>query len=137
MESLYISRNQYKRATKSEGLFRDSKINDTLCDVHSLIQCAQSLIKKVLRPKKVMAYHSLVVVVSLFSPLICDDVVQIKVVISESFNPPAFGNGRLLGALVEVLGQDEVPLVRFVRQDKPLKGPLRFLLRLHLFLSPP
>src|SRR5665647_1277921 len=50
---------------------------------------------------------------------------------------PALSSSLLLGVLIDVLLEDEIPLVRFVRQDKPLEGFLRFLFRLHLFLSPP
>jgi len=66
-----------------------------------------------------------------------DDIVLVKAVISESFYPPALSGSLLLGVLIDVLLEDEIPLVRFVRQDKPLEGFLRFLFRLHLFLSPP
>lgn len=65
-----------------------------------------------------------------------DDIVLVKAVISESFYPPALSSSLLLGVLIDVLLEDEIPLVRFVRQDKPLEGSLRFLFRLHLFLSP-
>lgn len=66
--------------------------------------------------------RSIAVAASLFSSHARDDIVCIKAIITELFNPPAFGCGLLVSLLTGVLVEDEVPLVRFVRQAKPLDG---------------
>ncbi len=133
--SLYITENQY---SSLEGASEDFAIAKMTTPSATFIQTSNARPPHQRRAalKKVSGYHSLVVVVSLFSPLMRDNVVLVKAVISESFNPPAFDSSLLL-TLNKVILEDEVPLVRFVRQDKPLEGFLRFLFRLHLFISPP
>jgi hypothetical protein len=79
-----------------------------------------------------MHNRSIAIAVSLLSSLMRYDIVFIKPIISLLFDPPIRGD-FLFRILNNVLLENEIPLIRFVRKDKPLQGFLQFLFLVHFF----